>query len=73
MIFRDSDAARVQYNGYMEPLLLTGAAHIASRLGITRSKYIRFAVIRALIRDGYPLGRMSSKFKEFYKYMSDYT
>jgi len=33
----------------------------------TMSKYIRYAVIRALIADGYPLSAITSKFNAFYK------
>ena len=63
-----SDKIRVDYKGYMEPLLLTACEHQAEKCGAkTRSKYIRYAVIRALIEDGYPLDKLSSKFKPFYK------
>jgi len=62
-----SDTIRVDYKGYMEPILLTGCQHVAQQIGCkTRSKYIRYAVIMALIRDGYPLDKMSKKFKKFY-------
>lgn len=64
-----SDKIRIQYNGYMEPLLLSGCNHIASKIKgcRTRSKYIRYAVIRCLIADGYPLNKISKKFDKFYK------
>ena len=62
------DKTRVDYKGYMEPLLLTACEHQAKKCGArTRSKYIRYAVIRALIKDGYPLREISSKFDLFYK------
>ena len=42
--------------------------NIASKTAIkTRSKYIRYAVIRALIADGYPLKDITDKFNAFYK------
>jgi len=40
--------------------------HQGNKLGITRSKYIRYAVIRALIQDGYPLDKITDKFQKFY-------
>jgi len=62
------DKTRVDYKGYMEPLLLTACEHQAKICGAkTRSKYIRYAVIRALIQDGYPLDKISNKFEQFYK------
>jgi hypothetical protein len=65
-----SDAIRVEYSGYAEPLLLTAAEHQGKKLKISRSKYIRYAIIRALIADGYPLDKMSSKFNKFYQSIS---
>jgi len=63
-----SDKIRVDYKGYMEPLLLAACEHQAKKCGAnTRSKYIRYAVIRALIKDGYPLKEVSNKFDYFYK------
>ena len=62
-----SDIARKDYKGYMEPILLSGADHQAGKIGITRSKYIRYAVINQLIKDGYPLKDISSKFNAFYR------
>ena len=62
-----SDKIRVLYNGYMEPILLTACEHQSEKIGSkTRSKYIRYAVIRALIEDGYPLKEVSKKFDKFY-------
>jgi hypothetical protein len=67
MLLNFSDKIRVDYKGYMEPLLLTACNHIASKIGCrTRSKYIRYAVIKSLIQDGYPLNKYSSKFDKFY-------
>lgn len=60
-----SDVCRVDYKGYMEPILLTAANHEAEKRGITRSKYIRFAVINQLIHDRYPLNKVSDKFNKF--------
>jgi len=62
-----SDISRMDYKGYMEPVLLTGCNHQAEKLKITRSKYIRYAVINQLIRDNFPLMRLSNKFNAFYK------
>jgi len=63
-----NDRIRVDYKGYMEPLLLTGCSHQAKKVGCkTRSKYIRYAVIRALIQDGYPLNKLSHKYDPFYR------
>ena len=62
-----SDLLRMDYKGYMEPVLLTGCNHQAGKLKITRSKYIRYAVINQLIRDGFPLKNISCKFNAFYK------
>ena len=51
----------------MEPILLTACEQQAKKCGArTRSKYIRYAVIRALIQDKYPLNKISSKFNKFY-------
>ena len=65
-----SDIARVDYKGYMEPLLLTACNHEAGKMGITRSKFIRYAVIRLLVEKGYPLKRITSKFNAFYRGMT---
>lgn len=70
MLCRNSDVIREGYKGYMEPLLLQACEHQAKKCGArTRSKYIRYAVIRALILDGYPLNKLSKKFGAFYKSM----
>jgi len=51
-----SDSLRLFYNVFLEPLLATACSGMAGKIGCkTRSKYIRFAVIRALLADGYPL------------------
>ena len=70
MILNDSDKIRVSYNGFMEPCLLKGCTHQGSKLKISRSKYIRYAVIKKLIEDGYPLNRISNKFNDFYRVVS---
>ena len=62
-----SDVLRQDYKGFMEPILLTGCNHQAEKLGITRSKYIRYAVINQLIKDGFPLKNISCKFNAFYR------
>ena len=65
-----SNILRFDYKGYMEPILLTGCNHQADKLKITRSKYIRYAVINQLIRDGFPLKSISNKFNAFYRGMT---
>jgi hypothetical protein len=65
-----SDISRMDYKGYAEPILLTGCNHQASKLKITRSKYIRYAIINQLIRDGFPLKNISCKFNAFYRGMN---
>jgi hypothetical protein len=62
-----SDLFRKDYKGYMEPLLLTACDHEANKLGITRSKFIRYAVIKLLIEKEYPLKSISNKFNAFYR------
>jgi len=70
MKIKNSDILRVNYKGYMEPVLLDACTHQAQKTKArTRSKYIRYAVIRSLIQDGYPLNRISHKFDAFYKSM----
>ena len=64
-----SDKTRKDYKIYLEPLLATGCEHIGKQKGITRSKYIRYCVIRCLINDGYPLDKITDKFTLFYKSM----
>jgi len=61
-----SDKLRCDYKIYLEPILANGCEHQGNKLGITRSKYIRYAVIRALIQDGYPLDKITDKFQKFY-------
>jgi len=57
---------RQDYKIYLEPLLATACKHIASKKGLTRSKYVRFAVINQLISDGYPLENIEyNKFGAF--------
>jgi len=65
-----SDISRQNYKGYMEPVLLSGCVHQANKLKITRSKYIRYAVVNQLIRDGFPLKNISNKFNAFYRGMT---
>lgn len=56
----------------MEPILLTACDHVAGKMGITRSKFIRYAVINMLIKKEYPLKRMSNKFNAFYRGVSHF-
>jgi hypothetical protein len=62
-----SDIIRIDYKGYMEPLLLTACTNQGQKLKISRSKYIRYAVINQLIKDKYPLKAISNKFNKFYR------
>jgi len=62
-----TDIFRNSYKIYIEPLLATACIHQGGKLKISRSKYIRYAVINQLIRDGYPLKSISNKFNAFYK------
>jgi len=66
MIIKKSDRLRCDYKVYLEPILATGCEFQGDKLKITRSKYIRYAIIRALINDGYPLNKMTDKFQKFY-------
>lgn len=67
-----SDLFRRAYNAYMEPILLTACDHVAGKMGITRSKFIRYAVINMPIKKEYPLKRMSNKFNAFYRGVSHF-
>jgi len=62
-----SDIIRVDYKGYMEPLLLTALEHEGNKIGISRSKMIRYACIKLLIERKYPLNHISNKFNDFYR------
>jgi len=63
-----STVLRRDYKTFLEPLLASACDLMAQKVGCrTRSKYIRYAVIRALITDGYPLKSVSNKFDKFYK------
>ena len=68
MIARKSmtDLFRVPHKVYLEPVLLRGCEFGAEKIGCrTISKYVRYAVINQIIRDGYPLGKVSKKFNPF--------
>jgi hypothetical protein len=68
MKIKHSDLIRNDYKIYLEPILSTACDHQAKiERCKTRSKYIRYAIIRALIQDGYPLKEISNKFDAFYK------
>jgi len=62
-----SDKIRNDYKIYLEPILATACKHEGEKKGITRSKYIRYCVIRCLIEDDYPLNKITDKFNPFYK------
>jgi len=59
----DTNSLRKNYKIYLEPELADKALIMASKIKCrTRSKYIRYAVINQLIRDGF---KLSEKFKPF--------
>lgn len=61
-----SDCLRMDYKIHIEPLLARACNLMAEKIGCrTRSKYIRYAIIRALIQDKYPLEKVSQKFNPF--------
>ena len=58
-----SDLLRMDYKVFLEPVLSRACDLMAAKIGCrTRSKYMRYAIIRALIQDGYPLNKVSKKF-----------
>jgi hypothetical protein len=59
-----SDAIQIDYKAYAEPVLLTAMTHQAKKVGMTRSQYIRDTMIKRVVNDGYPLGKVSNKFNE---------
>jgi hypothetical protein len=72
MILKYSDKIRVDYKGYMEPLLLAACEHEANNMGLSsRSKFIRYAVIKCLIEMKYPLNKYTNKFNKFYNKFND--
>lgn len=62
-----SDKLRNNYKIFLEPILATAATHCGKKLNISRSKYIRYSLIRSLIEDKYPLNKITTKFDPFYK------
>ena len=61
-----SDKIRKDYRVYLEPVLATAAKHQAEKVNCrTMSRYIRRAIIIQLIKDGYPLGKVSDKFNKY--------
>lgn len=67
-----SDKIRIEYGVYLEPILSTASKHEGEKCGLSRSEYIRQALIEKLIRDDYPLSSITGKFNEFYKGMTSY-
>ena len=67
-----SDAIQVDYKAYAEPVLLTAMLHQAQKVGMTRSQYIRDTMIRQVVKDGYPLGKVSKKFNELLRGISSF-
>jgi hypothetical protein len=63
MICNTSNLIRSDYTVYIEPELATRSQEAAQKIGCrTRSKFIRYAVINQLVREGFQL---SDKFKPF--------
>lgn len=59
-----TDLLRMDYKIFLEPVLATTARFAAEKVGAkTRSKYIRYAVINQLIRDGFELPEKFEPFK----------
>lgn len=56
---------------FLENLLKTGCSHEGKKLGLSRSKFIRYAVIEKLIKCGYPLNEITDKFDYFYKWLEN--
>jgi len=71
MIAKWSDKIRIQSKFFAEPILLTAAEHQGNKhvKKLSRSKYIRLALIEKLFRDEYPLSEISSKFNGFRRAM----
>ena len=67
--FNTDDKLRYEIKIFLEKILITACNHQAKKLNITRSKYIRYAVVEKLITDGYPLNEFTDKFNEFCKYL----
>jgi hypothetical protein len=59
-----SDILCVEYKGFLEPILITACNHLGSKIGLTRSKYIRKIIVEAVKKSDFPLDRLSNKFKD---------
>ncbi len=69
MKFKSDTKFRNDYKIYLEPLLATACQFEGEKRKISRSKYIRYAVIRSLILDGYPLKNFTDKFDKFINHL----
>lgn len=59
------DRHRRDFRVYLEPVLAKAASNMAPKVGVrTMSRYIRRAVVMALLADGYPLNMMTNKFRK---------
>lgn len=64
------DRIRYPIKVFVEKIVITAANHHADKLGLTRSKYVRYSLIEKLIRTGYPFQQFTSKFDDFYKFLN---
>ena len=62
---------RYEIKLFLEKLLITACNHQGKKLGISRSKYIRYAVINQVLCDGYPLKEFTEKFDDFDKLLKN--
>lgn len=65
------DKLRYAKKTFIENLLSTGCGVQGKKLRLSRSKYIRYAIINQLIRDKYPLSEFTDKFDPFYKVLKN--
>lgn len=67
MKLKFSDKYREQFKVFLEPILATACSHEGKKLKLSRSKFIRYAVIKLLIEKDYPLKDITNKFNDFYR------
>jgi len=64
------DKIRYPIKIFVERIIITAANHHADKLGLSRSKYVRYSLIEKLIRAGYPFQTFTRKFDDFYKFLN---
>jgi hypothetical protein len=64
------DTLRYPIKIFVEKIIITAANHHAEKLGLSRSKYIRYSLIEKLIRSDYPFQQFTEKFDDFYKFLN---